>query len=103
VTSKERVDPPTMVPAGTVIDGSVVQAAFAAGPNAPSPSTAATALGPLTRSGGRASPCTAVASSSSKAVVAGPRNRLEKRRNDDVVAEPWVQCDSCKCWVHQVI
>lgn len=30
------------------------------------------------------------------------RGRLEKRRNDDVVAEPWVQCDRCKGWVHQV-
>jgi hypothetical protein len=30
------------------------------------------------------------------------RQRLEKRRNDDVVAEPWVQCDRCRGWVHQV-
>eukprot|EP01138_Halocafeteria_seosinensis_P008764 gb/GECG01008958.1/.p1 GENE.gb/GECG01008958.1/~~gb/GECG01008958.1/.p1 ORF type:complete len:1563 (+),score=226.99 gb/GECG01008958.1/:1-4689(+) len=30
------------------------------------------------------------------------RGMLEKRKNDDVVAEPWVQCDRCSGWVHQV-
>ena len=33
---------------------------------------------------------------------AASRGRLEKRRNDDVVAEPWVQCDVCSSWVHQI-
>lgn len=28
--------------------------------------------------------------------------RLERRRNDDMVAEPWVQCDGCARWVHQI-
>jgi len=28
--------------------------------------------------------------------------RLERRRNDDMVAEPWVQCDGCSRWVHQI-
>lgn len=27
---------------------------------------------------------------------------LERRRNDDLVAEPWVQCDGCSQWVHQI-
>ena len=28
--------------------------------------------------------------------------RLERHRNDDMVAEPWVQCDGCSRWVHQI-
>jgi Histone acetylation protein/Bromodomain/PHD-finger len=43
-----------------------------------------------------------VASPSLKFAVRPGNVRLEKRRNDDVVAEPWVQCDSCRSWVHQV-
>jgi hypothetical protein len=38
----------------------------------------------------------------SQVLAAMLRARLEKRRNDDVVAEPWVQCDRCAGWVHQV-
>lgn len=30
------------------------------------------------------------------------RGRLEKRRNDSIMVEPWVQCDSCARWSHQI-
>jgi hypothetical protein len=62
---------------------------------APSPLT----LEPCTSPGASAPD---VASPSLKFSVRPANARLEKRRNDDVVAEPWVQCDSCRSWVHQV-
>ncbi len=42
------------------------------------------------------------AAGAAAAAASGTRGRLEKRRNDDVVAEPWVQCDVCSSWVHQI-
>lgn len=38
----------------------------------------------------------------SSTVISTRLGELEKRRNDDVVAEPWVQCDDCHRWFHQV-
>jgi len=34
--------------------------------------------------------------------AAAIRSRLSKRKNDEVQAEAWVQCDTCAGWFHQV-
>ena len=81
-------------------------AAAVAAVSVPEPLASPPILPPLSVSPGTdLFPVTPFESSVSPFRIALPRaacQRLEKRRNDDVVAEPWVQCDSCKQWVHQI-
>jgi len=35
-------------------------------------------------------------------LAAALRLRLVRKRHDDVLAEPWVQCDKCDGWYHQI-